>query len=214
MRWFAIVLVLVLSATVGFAQMVSMPVSYGFSNSVIDHNGRVMVLDASYLYPPLLDVQPLAIPIRFPPTVRTHVTVIESDASRKQDAQFEGTFQVVGVGRYAVYAIITNYVVTATPAVQAPTSFTRQLVAIGPAFPTLPSIDVPVQTDVKISAVGDDSAPDTIVFVPVRITPLVAVSTGAVLPVPPIPAQPRAVQMYRSDGKSFTALPPVTIPNP
>jgi hypothetical protein len=171
-----------------------------------------VVLDASYLYPPVMDVQPL--PVRFPPIVRTHVTVIENDASKKQDAQFDGTFQVVGVGRYAVYAIITNYATTASTAVPAPTTFTRQLVAIGPAFPTLPPIDVPAQTDVKISAVGDDSAPDTIVFVPYVITPLVAVSTGTVLPVPPVPPQPRTVQVYRSDGKSFTPLPPVTISNP
>jgi hypothetical protein len=192
------------------------PVFYGFSSSVIDHNGRLLVFDASYLYPPTLTMQ--AIPVRFPPTVRTRVTVIESDASNKLDAQYDGTFQVIGVGRYAVYAIITNYAVAATPVVatpvQAPTSVTRQLVALGPSFPTLPSIDVPLQTDAKVSAVGDNGELDTITLVDNVVRPLVAVSTGTVSPVPPILTQPRTVQMFRSDGKSFKALPPVALSNP
>lgn len=214
MRWSAVLLTVFLSAAVGFAQ-IAQPITYGFSNSVIDHNGRVLVFDGSYLYtpPPVKDVvQPVAIPIAFPPTVRTQVTIIEADASSKQSAEYDGNFQIVGVGRYAVYAIVTNYSAAASSG-QAPTS-TRQLVALGAAFPTLPSIDVPSGTDVKISAVGDDGALDTIAFMPIVITPLAIGSTGIVLPVPPTPTLQRTVQMYRSDGKSFTTLPPVTIPNP
>jgi hypothetical protein len=212
MRWFAIVLTIVFSAIAVMGQMA--PVFYGFSNSVIDHNGRLLIFDASYLYPPTLTMQ--AIPVRFPPTVRTRVTVIESDASSKRDAQYDGTFQVIGVGRYAVYAIITNYAFVATPvqAPQAPTSMTRQLVALGPSFPTLPSVDVPLQTDAKVSAVGDNGELDTITLVDNVVRPLMAVSTGTVSPVPPLPAQPRTVQMFRSDGKSFKALPPVVLSSP
>jgi len=212
MRWFAIVLTIFLSAIAVMGQIGQMaPVFYGFSNSVIDHNGRLLIFDASYFYPPTLTTE--AIPVRFPPTVRTRVTVIENDASNKRDAQYDGTFQVIGVGRYAVYAIITNYAVAATP-VQAPTSMTRQLVALGLSFPTLPSVDVPLQTDAKVSAVGDDGELDTITFVDNVVRPLADVSTGTVLPVPPIPTEPRTVQMFRSDGKSFKALPPVVLSSP
>ena len=215
MRWSAVLLIVFLSAAVGFAQ-IAQPISYGFSSSVIDHNGRVLVFDGSYLYtlPPVKDVvQPVAIPIAYPPTVRTQVTIIEADASSKQSAEYEGSFQIVGVGRYAVYAIVTNYS-AATSSGQAPTS-TRQLVALGPVFPTLPSIDVPWGTDVKISAVGDDSAPDTIAFLPGVITPLAVSSTGTVLPVPPTPNLQRKVQIYRyNGGNSFSGPSTVTIPNP
>jgi hypothetical protein len=215
MRWFAIVLVFSVSAIAAMAQVavapVPVPISYGFSNSVIDHNGRVLVFDAMYSYPPLLDIQ--AIPVRFPPIVTTQVTVIATDAKSTQNSQYQGTFQVVGVGRYAVYAIVTNYTIVANP-VQAPTSITRQLVALGPSFPTLPSIDVPFDVNIKVSAVGDDGAPDTIALVPNVVTPLLAGSTGTVLPLPPVPSQPRTVQMYVSDGNFLKALPPVVLSNP
>jgi len=211
MRLIAVVSVVCLVAVAAGAQVVPVaPVFYGFRNSVIDHNGRVVVFDVSYLYPPVLAVD--AIPVRFPPTLTTRVTVIESSAAaRKQDAQYEGTFQVVGVGRYAVYAIITNYPIS-TLLPQAAPSITRQLVAIGPSFPTLPSVDIPLQSDVKVSPVGDDGVLDTIAFVDNTITPLLGVATGSVEPLPPTPVQRRTVQMYQSDGKSFNALPVVTLP--
>ena len=217
MRWCLIVFVFSLSAVVAMAQVAvapaPIPISYGFSNSAIDHNGRVLIFDTTYSYTPLLDVQ--LIPVRFPPTVTTRVTVIASDASGKQDSQYDGIFEVVGVGRYAVYAIITNYAIVSASG-QSPVSPTRQLVALGPSFPTLPSVDIPLTATAKVSAVGDVGAPDTIAVVPNVITPLLAVSTGTVLPLPPTPVQPRTVQMYTFDGKSqaFTALPPVVLSNP
>src|SRR5215831_4092367 len=102
MRGITVVLIVCLTAIVAGAQVVDpvAPVFYGFRNSAIDHNGRVVVFDSSYVYPPVLAVD--ALPVRFPPTVTTRVTVVESDAVGKRDAQYDGTFQVVGVGRYAV----------------------------------------------------------------------------------------------------------------
>jgi hypothetical protein len=221
MRWFVIIPVFSLSTAVAIAQAavapVPVPVSYGFSNSVIDHNGRVLILNATYSYPPVLDGQALA--VRFPPIVTTHVTVIASDANSKQDSQYQGTFQVVGVGRYAVYAIVTSYPTTST-ASQAPASMTRQLVALGPSFPTLPSIDIALGDDVKVSAVGDGSAPDTIAIVAKAVAPLASSPLPSnpipriVGPLPSIPTQPRTLQMYLSDGNSFKALPSVVLSNP
>jgi hypothetical protein len=229
MRWFLMVCVFCLSTVMAMAQLtvaptpVPVPLSYGFSNSVIDHNGRVLVFDAIYSYPPILDVQPVA--VRFTPTVTTHVTVIESNASSNKDARYDGMFQVVGVGRYAVYAIITNYTVAGN-SFQGAASTTRQLVALGASFPTLPSVDIPLGDTVKVSAVGDDGAPDEIAVVPNVVRPLMAGSSAGsagsagtiaiVHPLPPTPPQQRTVQMYTFDGKStsFTALPPVTLSNP
>jgi hypothetical protein len=213
MRGITVVLIVCLTAIVAAAQVSApvAPVFYGFRNSVIDHNGRVVVFDGSYVYPPVLAVD--ALPVRFPPTVTTRVTVVESDAVGKRDAQYDGTFQVVGVGRYAVYAILTSYP-AATVSSQFPAVVTRQLVAIGPSFPTLPSVDLPLQNDVKVSAVGDDGAPDTIVFIDNIVALPLGVATAIVEPLPATPPQRRTVQMYRSDGNSFKALPPVVLSTP
>jgi hypothetical protein len=211
MRSITVVLIVCLTAIVAAAQVVApvAPVSYTFRNSVIDHNGRVVLFDGIYVYTPVRAVD--VIPVRLPPTVKTRVTVIEPDASAKRDAQYDGTFQVVGTGRYAVYAIITTYATT----LEAALSLTRQLIAIGPAFPTLPSIDVPLQSDVKVSAVGDDGDADTIVVVDnVLPVPVVGVATGTVAPLPPMPVQPPTVRIFRSDGKSINALTPMVLSTP
>ena len=186
------------------------PIPYGFSNSVIDHSGRVWILDVTYVYP-----LPLANGIRPSPTRTTRVTVIESDAKTKSTAQFNGTLQLVGVGRYAVYAVITDYPTLTTSARPAqPFGLTtRSLVALGSAFPSLPSEAVPLQAEVKVSAVGDDGAPDTIAFVDTTAFPFILGPTG-VTPTVTIPTRLRTVQMFQSDGKSFTRLTPSPIPIP
>jgi len=188
------------------------PIPYGFSNSVIDHSGRVWILDVTYEYP-----LPLANGIRPSPTRTTRVTVIESDAKTKRTAQFNGTIQLVGVGRYAVYAVITDYPTLTTSAQPAqpaqPWLTTRSLVALGPLFPSLPSEAVPLQAEVKVSAVGDDVAPDTIAFVDTTAFPFILGPTG-VTPTVTIPTRLRTVQMFQSDGKSFTRLTPSPIPIP
>jgi hypothetical protein len=226
MRWFAVAFMVFVTAITAAAQVddaagggsaaIAVPVSpiasipWGFSNSVIDHKGRLLIFDVTYQYPSLSPAQPIA--FRFPPTMNTRVTIIESDASGKRDSSYSGAFQVVGVGRYAVYAVVTDYAVSATSA-QAPT-VTRRLVALGPSFPVLSSVDVPMQAQVHVSAVGDDGAPDTIAFVdsvpiPIRIAPM-----DTIAPLPSTPTRQRTVQMLQFDGTSFKALPPVTIAVP
>ena len=186
------------------------PIQYGFSNSVIDHNGRLWIVDITYEFPP-----PLATGVRPAPARTTRVTVIESDGSTKRTAQFNGVFQVAGVGRYAVYALITDYPTFTTLAQPAQPSLmaTRSLVALGPAFPTLPSVAVPLQGEVKVSAVGDDGAPDTIAFV--DVTPSrIFLDPRSATPTVTIPTRLRTVQMFQSDGKTFTPLTPSPIPVP
>jgi hypothetical protein len=213
MRLFAILFVILFAAITSAAQIASFPaqvasfpVAYGFSNSVIGHDGALWIFDATYQYPPPTLMSAQAIPVRFPPIVTTHITMVDSKGNKLDAPPHSGTFYVAGVGRYAVYAIITDYVVNTT-GTQTPVTYTRTLVALGPAFPTtMPSIPVPMQADVKVSAVGDDSAPDEIVFIDREITPLMlglVTQAGDATSVTPM-AQPRTVQMIQSDGKSFT----------
>src|SRR5437773_6443293 len=180
------------------------PIPYGFSNSVIDHNGRLWIVDVTYEWAPL--------PNGFRSLTRTtRVTVIESDATTKRTAQFSGAFQIVGIGRQAVYAIVTDYArfpFAPSPQPVIPAMVTgRWLVPLGPSFPNFPSLEIPSQAEVKVSAVGDDGAPDTIAFVDIPSSPRILEPTGVVIPTA-IPTRLRTVQMFQSDGKSFTPLTP------
>jgi hypothetical protein len=236
MRWSGVVLIIFVMASTAWAQVggtaggtvVGVPVAatlapipYGFSNSVIDHNGRLLLFSVTYEYPTLTPGQ--AIPVRFPPTVKTRVTIIDNNVI-KGDYTYGGSFQIIGVGRYAVYAINNDYQIGVMSA-QAPFSMTRSLVAFGPLFPasqTLPSLDLSVPAEVKVSAVGDDgpgSAPDTIAIVESVPTPLILTPTGvpagAVSPLPPTPVRQRTVEMFQyNGGQSFTPPTPVPIPIP
>jgi len=228
MQWFLAVFILLLAANTAAAQVDDpsdglvggtavvvppiAPIPYGFSNSVIDHNGRLWIVDVTYEYPP-------ALPNGFrPPLTRTtRVTVIEGDATTKRTAQFSGAFQIVGVGRQAVYAIVSDYATfPSAPSAQPviPAMLTgRWLVPLGPSFPNFPSLEVPSQAEVKVSAVGDDGAPDTIAFVDIPSSPRILEPTGVVIPTA-IPTRLRTVQMFQSDGKSFTPLTLSPIPIP
>jgi hypothetical protein len=212
MWWRVLVCVLVIVAIAEAAQVTSIPVPFGFSNSVIGHDGKLWIFDVTYQYSQVTPTETVA--TRFPPTTKTTVTQIESDASGKRSSQYDGSFQIAGVGRYAVYAIVTDSV-AAPSSPNIPTSVTRHLVAMGSLFPTLPSIDIPSQSDVKVSNVGDDGTPDTIAFIDRVPAPLI-LSTGAeVDPATTVAStaiQMRTVQMFRSDGKSFVPLPTVIVP--
>ncbi len=175
--------------------VVSIP--YGFSNSGLDHNGRLILFDTTYTHPPLPAGPLQGMPARFLPNVKTRVTIVGNDPTPKRDAEFDGWFQVIGAGRYAVYAIVSNYTVIGMTT-QAPTAsyLTRRLVALGPLFPTVPSMDLSLQTDVKVSLTGDDGALDSVALI----------DTAA--------PNTHTVQMFQSDGKAFTRVTttPIKVP--
>src|SRR5262245_46560028 len=77
-----------------------------YSNSVIDSNGNLLIFDVFYSYPTLLPPSPSADPARptYTPALKTRVTVITADGRSKKSFEFDGSFQVTGVGRRAVYA--------------------------------------------------------------------------------------------------------------
>ena len=188
------------------------PVPYGLSNSVIDHKGRLLIFDVTFDYPTLSPGPPVA--FRLPPTTKTKVTIIENDGT-KHDSTYSGSFQVVGTGRYAVYAIVTDNALSGT-STQAPVVITRHVVAVGAPFPTLPAVDLPAGAQIKVSAVGDDAAaaPDMIAAVSSSPVPVIFPPTGIMAPLPSMPTQARSVQMFQFDGISFKALTPTPVPVP
>jgi len=187
------------------------PIPYGLSNSVIDQKGRLLIFDVSFDYPSLSSGQPIA--FRLPPTTKTKVTIIDSDGTTKHDSTYSGSFQVVGTGRYAVYAIVTDNAVSGT-STQVPLVITRRLVAVGLPFPTLPAVDLAAQAQVKISAVSDGAAPDVIATVNSSPVPVVLPPMGIMGPLPSMPVQARTVQMFQFDGTSFKPLTSAPVPAP
>ena len=193
------------------------PIPYGLGNFVMDQKGRLLLFDVTYEYssftvgPPSTTVGAPTM-IR-PPTVKTRVTIVENDGSTKHDSTYNGSFQVVDAGRYAVYAIVTDYTPNAT-STQVPAVITRRLVALGPSFPSLPSIDISAQAQVKVSAVGDDGAPDMVAVMDTPAVPVLFPPAGTMGPVPSMPIRPRTVQMFQSDGISFKPLTPTPLPVP
>ena len=173
------------------------------TNSVIDHNGNLLMFEVSYTYQTTANQ---TTPVRVPPVVKTHVTVIAPTAvNPKTSFDYAGALQIVGVGGQAVYAIDSSYISTLPP-IAAPggtggvsagggttivptpiVSFIPgnfRLVALnvvaGSLLATLPSVNVLVGADVKISA-GAGTAPDTVAVINLGCSPATAnaPTTGA-----------------------------------
>jgi hypothetical protein len=166
------------------------------TNSVIDHNGNLLMFDVSYSYQTTTNQ---ATAVRLPPVVKTHVTVIAPTAvNPKTSFDYAGALQIVGIGGQAVYAIDSSYTSTnPLPPIAAPgggvstgggttivptpiVSFIPgnfRLVALnvvaGSLPAPLPSINTLVGADVKISA-GAGTAPDTIAVINLGCSPATA----------------------------------------
>ncbi len=183
-----------------------------FTNSVIDHNGNVMIFDPSQFYAPSPD-QPRVMAF---PSPKTHLTVITADGQSKKAFDYDGSLQVIGVGRRAVYAVLATYSVSVSPAPNpagSPTggvatatagaiavSVTRKLVALnvvaGTLPSTLPSLSSIGGADVKVSPVGDDGAPDSIALID---------SVSSIGPVVSSIFSPaHAVRLFTFDGAKFS----------
>jgi len=186
------------------------------SNSVIDHNGNLIVFDASYSY----SANPnQAFPIRFPPTVKTHVSVITIAASgaTKTSFDYDGAFQLVGVGRRAVYAIVSAYTVPTT-AMPIAVNVARRLVALNAVAGTLPtslpSIDLLSGDDVKISADDDGSGAETIALIgsSLAILPPIAFPGGTTTTTST--SASHSIRLFTFDGGSFTKInqTPISLP--
>lgn len=148
----------------------------------------------------------------------------------KSGFDYDGSFQVIGVGRYAVYAISSTYSMvtssTTSNTVTATASATtiafvasRHLVALNanggvlPQAQLLPSLEVPSRAEVKVSSVGDDGLPDVIAFVDSVATPLIFPPIGTTA-VPLMPVAPRTVRLWSFKGSAFQQIntTPITLP--
>jgi hypothetical protein len=203
------------------------PIVSAYSNSVIDHDGNVLIFDVSYIYSTPAADQPRFLNI---PTMKTHVTVIGSGGESKKGFDFDGSFQVVGAGRRAVYAIVNTYslgapiplplpmppstiassgtgtsvaVAVVTPL---PISVTRQLVALnviaGTLPSSLPSITPLPAAEVKVAAGANETDPDRVAliespFFPVPLAPTATTVSTSVS---------HTVRLFTFDGGSFTEL--------
>jgi hypothetical protein len=170
------------------------PIFSSFSNSVIDHNGNLLIFDNAY---PVLVATSLS-------PAKTHVTVISSDGKTQNRFDYDGSMQILGVGENAVYAFVNGFV----PSMTAPigSTVTRRLVALhvddaGTLPATLPSLELSGNEDVKLSAGGSATAPDTIATIQ-SIFPPIALGT-----VSPISTSKHIIRLFTCDGKLFVANP-------
>src|SRR5579884_1922696 len=62
------------------------PVFAGFSNTVMDQSGNVLIFDSGYSLPPGVMVGGFS--------TKTHVTVVSSDGLTKNSYDFDGSFQI------------------------------------------------------------------------------------------------------------------------
>jgi len=171
------------------------PIFSGYSSSVIDHGGNVLIFDNSYS----LVFGGLAGSPMPPPPAKTHVTVISSDGKTQNRYDYDGPMQVLGVGDNAVYAFVN----TTVPSMASPIgiTFMRHLVALhvlaGTLPATLPSMDLSINEDVKLSAGTGAAGADTIatiqsLFPPVLVASPTTVSTAI-----------HTVRLFTCDGTSF-----------
>jgi hypothetical protein len=195
------------------------PVSnYSYSSSVFDHDGNLIVMDVIYSSSPLTPPgQPVI--LRFPGTTKTRVTVVTNAGTRLTSREYDGSLQVLAVGRNGVYGVLTSFApltttTTGETSVTVIRGFmtTRKLVSLkigaGGLPASLPTIDVPQNADVKISAAEVAGGLDLIAFVDASIS-RVLIPFG-----PTVSVEPRTVRLHKSDGNSFIAVTANPIPLP
>jgi len=178
------------------------PVAFGFSNSVVDLNGNVLIFDESF---PLAVPGGAAAPTFLPP--QTHVIVVAPDGTVTGN-YYPGSFQILGVGQNGVYASVNTFTfaTTSTGTIATPV-FTRQIVVlhvgIGDLLPTtLPAITVGSNQDAKLSLAVGQGMPDTIALVSGNTFILPPILAGVTTS--PVASTPHMVWLYTCDGLKFT----------
>jgi hypothetical protein len=208
MKRFGLLILLFSMTSAAFGQVgtgVSItPVAFGFSNSVVDLNGNVLIFDESF---------PLAAPAGADaPTslsLQTHVIVVSADGKTVTGSNYTGTFQILGVGQNGVYASVNTFTFgTASGTTTAIPIFSRQLVVLhvvaGTLPATLPSVTVASNQEAKLSLAVGTGQPDTIALVSGNtfiLPPILATTLGATSPVA---STPHMVWLYTCDGLKFT----------
>ncbi|MBI4474106.1 MAG: hypothetical protein HY646_15660 [Acidobacteria bacterium] len=208
--------------------MPAMPVVYpaGYSTSAFDRQGNLLVMDVMYSYstpqpaPGAVVIRPVV------PTMKTRVTVVTNVGNKLPSREYDGSFQVIGVGRNAVYAIVNAYALTPVTTVTRTdggttatiAAATRRLVSLkfgGAGAPaSLPSLDVPLRAEVKVSAADESNGLDTIALVDAAPAPRILLPADMPVPMPVVQPAARTVTLYKSDGNSFMPVTPNPVPLP
>ncbi|HYR90664.1 MAG TPA: hypothetical protein VE422_41755 [Terriglobia bacterium] len=222
MKSIVVLLVILSAVAVGWAQVEvtggisrgpgipgGLPViqSFGFGTSILDSAANLFIFDISYSRNPVITSMPEPLNGAVLPRIaimpKTRVTVITNTGTTFKPVDFDANLQVVGAGRHAVYVLSSTYAngPTFAPA--------RRLMALSIAGTALvspvPSIDVPVNADVKLAAATDSSASDVISFVdPANPFPLSAAAA------PIVRRFARFVKYSVRDG--FTSGTPIPLP--
>ena len=165
---------------------------YGPGLTQVDNNGNLLVFDTKYAYAEL-DLSNLR--ARYSPVVTTRISVVLSSGAVAATREYVGAFfQVVGVGRWGTYAILS-------------TTAVRKLIAInaGVAGGSLPqTVAGFVSTDVadsvgQIDVVrASDASADTLYAV--ANSSLIALLTN------PSTTSTRTIVTYKFAGGAFSSI--------
>jgi hypothetical protein len=199
MKRFGLFVLLFSMANAAFGQVgtggVAIAQPFGFSNSVVDQSGNVLIFDEAF---PGLTLG----------TTQTHLLVVSADGKTVTGNSYPGTFQILGVGQNGVYALVNSFTfATTSGGTTATPVFARQLVVLhvvaGTLPATLPSITVGSNQEAKLSLAVGASLPDTIALVSGNtfILPPILLGGGTTSPVA---STPHMVWLYTRDGLKFT----------
>jgi hypothetical protein len=223
MRQISVLVVLLVATVSVFGQVVSVPYSYTASTSAVDTHGNLIVFDTTYSVSVLqagtvtgnpgssgpsqgtVNIPVAPLPIRqVMPT--TKVTIIPGGTGQPILRKYSATFEVIGTGKWALYAIATAYSVTNNQVVTGP----RKVVAMdagasGTGLPTDLSGFLSTELnpgEVKLTASGG-SAPDTIFNI--ESPTYYSIGMGSPLPPIAIPVKARIARTITFDGTRFTS---------
>jgi hypothetical protein len=148
----------------GISNVLPIIPSFGGSTSALDSAGNLFIFDVSFSRGGTLDPSQLIFS-RIPIAIKTRVTVVTNTGTRLTPVDIDGSVQVLGTGRHAVYALSnsTSSGPTTSGAAFVPA---RRLLALslasGALVSPIPSTEVSFNTDVKLAAAADAGAPDVL----------------------------------------------------
>ena len=231
-RVFGVLGCLALLAAPGSGQVISSLYPYYIASAnVVDSSGNLLVFDTSFAYYPLpipaqattsvtssagtatVSVVTTSIPVIVRQAVmpKTKITVLQSGTGKPVSREYSASFQIVGAGKHAVYAIMTEYSTAAGTVLTG----ARKLVTInagvaGEGLPAdlalFPSAELRPIGEVTLSA-GTESTPDSLF----NVDPATNIQTLAAPSNVTFAPNPRIARTMRFDGVRFTTT-DVTIP--
>jgi hypothetical protein len=207
----ALVLGLAVSAAAQVVGVVPIPLPpvpvTGLAGTVIDQNGNLLVFETRYTFPAGTNLNSRI--LRVSPTPTTRITPVLASGTAGTAREYAGvTLQVVGVGRWGVYAILTAISTDQNNR----TLVTRRLAVInagvsGTSLPDNANGFVSTELAPNVGQIdvarSPDQSPDTL-YAAVSSYPVVLL-TPNVGTFPPAPGSGRKVTIYKYAGGQFSS---------